>query len=190
MKAIDQHILDIFSEFFEVFVHNKEKFECFSKHGRQLEGWFKGELIVYLEKMKINNKIESFSTEYNIENIESSGKVDFGVQIYKGNKLFKALIELKHLTDKQPFRQYFLPNNSGSYASQMTKMVESLNKNNYFLVFFTKNPGKEKWEKMILDFNNIYTKIYINDLTNPHNYPEYYFPALINIKSRRRVENI
>lgn len=154
--------------------------KSFTRHGVQVEAWFKGELLSFLDKYH-NPQLNRYEREV----LVGSGrkKADFKLQIIKSKNIW---IELKHwLIGIQKgvrwyARSYFSDRSSVGIFPDVEKLSR-LKDDKYFIILATANPGKNDWYEGIQKFNNKFNPYKIRSLNDPSNYPESYFLGLLEI---------
>lgn len=154
----------------------------FHKHGTQIEGWFKGELLTFLDSCVSSRKLAKLDREIKTP----SGRIDIAIEDAGGTT---SWIELKHwLIGKQKGFSY----NPSSYFGDasgvgITKDVDKLREapkgiNVYMLILMTANPGSEAWNDGIEKFNSKFAPRHVESLTNPADFDSSYFLGLLEVR--------
>lgn len=171
----------LLSDFKKVLDAKKEVLECFCKYGVQIEGWFKGEFLSFLDGQKNQeNKISDFDREVPIG--IGRRKVDFKV---KPTTETLCWIELKHwLIGKQRdieynAKFYFGDPTSVGIVRDADKLSQLSNGDKFILIFATKNPGEKDWQNGLELFQKKFSAYSIKSLTNPDNFPDFYYIGLL-----------
>jgi len=162
-------------------------FECFCKHGVQVEGWLKGELLLFLDQNKLNGKIVGFDREVNMG--LGRKKVDFTLKVREKSKTYRVWIELKHwLIGYQKGTRWTANSYFGDASSVGIKpdveKLSTLPENMFLLILATSNPGKTDWESGTQKFNTKFKPLKVKSLTNPKDYPSIYFFGLLKVEER------
>lgn len=159
--------------------------ECFCRHGVQLEGWLKGELLVFLDGEKASGRIVGFDREVALD--EARKKVDFRVNALTSSGSQSAWLELKHwLIGYQKGTRY----NAQFYFGDPTSVgirpdAEKLNGiqggGRYLFVLATANPGVPDWSSGVEKFNSKFSPLRLESLTSPTEFPDSYFLGLLSV---------
>ena len=167
MEAILQSIQNRFFE--------KEKYFIeFAKADTRIEGWFKAELILLLNELREQGKVENFKREAPNKSHTGHKKIDFNICL-KGEK---HLCELKALcisqADNTPrnLNFYFKEDDVGMIKD--FRILDSLpGKNKWVLGFIYPKPTSSDWDKAIrlLPLNLQHWQC----ITNLQDFPAYLF---------------
>lgn len=124
-------------------------FEIFSKVDTRVEGWFKAELLILLEKLLQENRISSYKREFYIKKNEGQrNSIDFQITLKSGKTI---LVELKAITISQSagtprnLNFYFRQDKVGLFKD-FTKLdlIEDYEEK-YVIGFIYPKPSIEKW---------------------------------------------
>lgn len=180
----DNQILDLVTSFRNTMEAHREHLKCFCAHGVQLEGWFKGEFIRFLDQYKSMTKIINFDRE------EPAGKgrrkVDFRLEFVSKTGTRYAWLEIKHWLIgyqkgcKYNTLFYFSDPSSVGITPDIKKLVNVQDGDKYMLILATANPGENEWLEGIDRFNRKFTPP-LMPLTRPKKFPNYYFLGLLKI---------
>ncbi len=170
------------SRFAEYLKKSERQLGCFHKYQSQVEGWFKGELLCFLDREKRTGRLFDFGRERQDHGGYNGMKVDI---MLKFDNMPPSWVELKHWIGYQNETPY----NPSSYFMTTTcvkPVVERLltipeNSDKFMLVPFTPNPGSKGWNSGIEAFNTRFTSLSVRSLTNPDDYPEYFFLGLLHV---------
>ena len=161
---------------------SEQQLKSFHKYESQVEGWFKGELLCFLDREKREGRLHDFGLERQDHGGCNGMRVDI---MLKFDNTYPSWVELKHLI-KANFApsQYFTlsKDRSDSYAYCVKRLLTiSENSDKFMLVLFTPNPDSQKWNNCVWEFNNKFSPLSVRSLTNPGDYPEYFFLGLLHV---------
>lgn len=74
----------------------EQQLRCFHKYESQVEGWFKGELLCFLEQEKLAGRLPDFKREKLVHVGDKRMQVDVALQFDKSGTCSLSLVELKH----------------------------------------------------------------------------------------------
>lgn len=182
--SIEQNLISLVNELKVFFNSRLSYFETFTKHGVQVEGWFKGELLNFLEN-KNPVGIIGFEREYSIG--IGRRKVDFVLET-EGNGLpRRVLVEIKHwlIGFQKGIRwsanSYFGDTSSVGIEPDVEKLSKLKEDGMFVLIFATSNPGENDWESGIRKFNSKFAPLKVKALTSPIDYPPTFFLGLLKL---------
>ena len=169
-KKLKEHLLGL-----------KDKLQCFHKNEVQVEGWLKGEILVFLERLKANGDIKEFHRECILKNRK---RADIVIEIKKN----KHWVELKHWhIGKQKGKEWNIKDYIKDLEDDAIKLdVIPPTSRKWILVLCTKNPGKTDWYRELNTFNA--TKEFFHKLkpaSAPTSYPDAFFLGLLRIDKKR-----
>ena len=162
--------------------------ECFCKHGVQVEGWVKGEMLYFLDSGAVNSRLIKFDREVSIG--LGRKKVDFALTIEKDNGSQRLWIEIKHWLigyqkgTRWTASSYFVDTSSVGIKPDVEKLTMIPTGEKFLLVLATANPGKTDWSSGIRKFNSKFKPLCIKGLTNPSDFPPSYFLGLLGIMGK------
>ncbi len=163
----------------EWFLHRKEYFSTFAQADSRIEGWYKAELLVLLNRLKIKGNIDDFNREANIVSPRDGlrKQVDFKINICKK----EHLCELKSLCISQAagtprnLHFYFRDDHVG-LIKDFKKLDELGNTNKWALAFVYPNPDVDKWNDAVASLPRALK--HWRPITKPSDYPEWVYIAL------------
>ena len=173
---------------------SEQQLRCFDQYESQVEGWFKGELIYFLDREKREGRLHDFGREKSAGN-EGNGRIDIKLQFDKSSPFSR--VELKHWIKTQNntnwYRNYWYFT-TANHPTCVKPDVEKLLKirgdgAKFMLVLCTDNPGSEDWNSGVQKFNNKFSQnlqCSLNSLTNPDDYPDYFFLGLLHVSEGGR----
>jgi len=189
---MDEEMKVLVSRFAEYLKMFKQQLQCFHKCESQVEGWFKGELLCFLDQEKLGGRLPNFEQEKKLYVGVKRNRVNVDIMLQfdqPGGQLVSKWVELKHWIGHQNNRDwtpssYFLvpPKRSDSCAQcveRLLKIPEDGDK--FILVAFTPKPGSKDWNAGVRDFNTKFSPLAVRSLTNPDDYPEYFFVGLLYV---------
>lgn len=181
-----------YDEFMREFVFRLKKYfdtrqdvlQCFCKHGAQVEGWVKGEMLYLLDSGVAINREVKFDREVSIG--LGRKKVDFALTIENDDDSERLWIEIKHwLIGYQKGTRwnastYFADASSVGIKPDVKKLIDIPKGRKFLLILATANPGENDWSSGIKKFNSKFQPLYVKSLTNPNNFPPFYFLGLLS----------
>lgn len=162
----------------------QDRYGSFARHGVQVEGWFKGELLLVLDRLRAGGAIHEIDREVAFEP-SSRRRIDLVVTIGS----VRHWIELKHwLIGEQSGTRYravtyFSDPSSVGILSDVRKLSEGRHSDErWLLVLNTTNPGREDWQKGIKRFEEKFDSC-LEAASNPDDFPSSYFLGLLRIRT-------
>lgn len=158
---------------------------CFCKHGVQVEGWIKGEILCLLDSGIVNKKVIGFDREVNIG--LGRKKVDFSLVVRTDSGSQRLWIETKHWLigyqrgTRWNANSYFSDASSVGIKPDVEKLMDIPRDGKFLLVLATANPGENDWVSGIQKFNSKFRQLHVKSLTNPRNFPSSYFLGLLKV---------
>lgn len=187
-----EEMTHLVSRFAEYLRRSEQQLRCFHKYESQVEGWFKGELFCFLDREKLEGRLANFEREMNpyVGDEHNRIHVDMMLQFVQpcSNHL-SNWVELKHWIGRQNEQQftpsqYFRgsPDRTDScvYCVERLLTIPDVS-DKFILVAFTPNPGSEDWKSGVDGFNNQFRPLSVYSLTNPDDFPEYFFLGLLHV---------
>lgn len=173
------------SRFAEHLRRSERQLQCFHQYESQVEGWFKGELICFLDQEKLEDRLHGFERERQVYYNETQYmKIDIALQF---DNRPTSWVELKHCIgyyDNRCYdsRSYFSLDNDSCIKRDVEKLlVIPKDGDKFILVPFTPNPGSEDWRSGVDAFNTNFSPLSVRSLTNPDDYPDYFFLGLLHV---------
>jgi hypothetical protein len=161
----------------------EDRLLCFAMQGIQTEGWFKGEMLVLLERLAQQQVIHSFDREVS----HLRGRIDFRVDSTQRN-----WVELKHwLIGKQKGTSYapsfyFRDPTSVGIVADVRKLATCPHGDpRWLLILMSANPGVDGWKRGIEGFNEKFHPFRIQSYTDPSQFPPSYFLGLLDVQCDR-----
>jgi hypothetical protein len=173
---------------------HEELLKSFCRHGVQLEGWLKGELLYFLDNEKKQKVIIDFDREVALG--KEIGKVDLRLTFSAPAGFVDAWTELKYwLIGHQRGSSYgasfyFGDPSSVGISIDAQKLLRIPNGLKYILVLAVANPGSDDWSSGVEKFNSKFSPLHLTSITDPENFPESYFLGLLNVASTRKETQI
>jgi len=103
----------------------------------------------------------------------------------KFDNTYPSWVELKHLIEANfAPSQYFTlsEDRSDSYAYCVKRLLTiSENSDKFMLVLFTPNPYSQNWNNCVREFNTNFSPLSVRSLTNPSDYPDFFFLGLLHV---------
>jgi len=164
----------------EYLKRSEQQLKSFHTYESQVEGWFKGELLCFLNQEKLEGRLPNFGRERQVYKVDEKYiLIDMALQFESGNKW----VELKHWIGYQNNTR-FTPSWYFKYTTKSE--VEKLltipgNDDKFMLVLFTPNPDPEDWRAGVEEFNTNFSPLCVRSLTNPSDCPSYFFLGLLRV---------
>jgi hypothetical protein len=168
----------------------EDALRCFCDRASQVEGWFKGEMFVFLQKEMANNHeriVQNFDREVKID----GKRVDFSVR-FDSHSSAPVWIELKHwLIGRQKAGSYnagwyFRDRRAnGSIERDVNKLSAIVNGEKYVMIAATAAPTQDDWQSGLAVFNRRLTENgrgMIQCLTDVNTYPTCFFLGLLRVE--------
>lgn len=175
-----EDIVALVEGFAQTLLAREAQLKCFYRYETQVEGWFKGELLHYLDSQKQAGLVHDFRREANVPEL-GRAKVDFALTTAGSSSEGTCWIELKHWhighqsgQDWQP-RWYF----QSPDQNDVGKLLKISSGEKYLMVLATKNAGRAKWNDGVSVFNERFAPLHVDSLTNPDDYPDFFFLGLL-----------
>lgn len=170
---IDRHFLD----------EQRLKYpDIFTNAERQVEGWFKGELLYLFTELKKDGILESWEPEAVFPNLGKK-KSDFKVTI-DGEPIYLELKTLYHGMQKnQPIDLgiYFYKDSVGIW-NDIQKLSSLEDGRGFCILFVYPKPNRERWNKTLQKYEERILPNRIKKLSKIDEYPSDLFIAKIEIE--------
>ncbi len=173
-------VLELVYRFSKLMESRKGQLVCFRKYGVQIEGWLKGELLTFLDSEKQEGRLHDFDREASFD--QGRRKIDINLTNEAGERTW---IELKHwLIGNQKGYEYGPKFYFGDKSSVGIKLdVEKLqlaDGRKHLLILTTSNPGADSWFDGVRLFNDKFNPLHVSALTDPRDFPGYYFLGVLS----------
>jgi len=183
ISITEKRVCDLVAQLKSAFLVRQEILSCFARQGIQVEGWFKGELLYFLECQCQVQKRFGFEREKLI----GSGrrKADLVLSWDDLNDGDFVWIELKHwLVGGQKGIDYnaygYFNDPTNGIKPDVSKLLAIPTLHRYALILMTANPGTADWQKGVERFESKFA-IKLRSLTDPEHYPSSFFIGLLAI---------
>ena len=180
-----EEMRNLVSRFAEYLRRSERQLGCFHQYESQVEGWFKGELLCFLDREKLEGRLPNFERErQGYYNDTQYMKVDIVLQF---DNRPTSWVELKHCIGYYNNRRYdsssyFRVDNDSCIKRDVEKLLtRPKDDDKFMLVPFTPNPGPEDWRAGVDLFNANFSPLSVRSLTNPDDYPKYFFLGLLHV---------
>ncbi|OQX53736.1 MAG: hypothetical protein B5M53_06600 [Candidatus Cloacimonas sp. 4484_209] len=157
------------------FLDKEEYFRFFAKNDTRLESWFKGELIVLLEKLRNRGLIENFERELKVNTSSGRKQIDFAIDI-NGVTHFcelKALCISQAKNTQRNLAFYFKEDHVGLIKD--FRKLNLIQNNKWVIGFIYPNPNEHSWNNQITSLPAELSNW--KCITRPQEYPDYLFIA-------------
>lgn len=158
---------------------------AFLRHGAQVEGWFKGEMLCFLEGERAAGRIANVEREAIAPGPRSRRRIDYRVAFRSNGSVVTAWLELDHWLVGRHRQQTFEARSrlqdtgAGGVRHAVERLLEIRGGDKYVLALMTGNPGARDWEAGVGRFNEKFRPLAIEALTRPEDYPQEFFLGLI-----------
>jgi len=183
---------NLVSRFAEYLRRSEQQLQCFRQYESQVEGWFKGELTCFLDREKRTGRLPDSRREnvvYFDDNPMNAKKrpkclVDVKLQFDKTDSGRVSWVELKHwrMWDQKNKPNgscdWYFKHNAKPAVEKLLKIPKDGDK--FMLMLLTENIGSKKWNLGVKKFNKSSPRA-VRSLTNPDNYPKYFFLGLLHV---------
>ena len=182
---LDNYLVNLIKKFKQYLDLKEELLNAFCDYGVQLEGWFKGELLFFFDKLKSSKELNDFDRE--IKSPTLNNKIDFKLEFQIDNQIKIAWLELKHWLIgyqkgyKYNTQFYFGDPSSVGIKHDIAKLTNIKSDNQYMIIAMTANPRENDWHKGVQKFNNKFSNLRIESLTDPADFKDFYFLGLLKI---------
>ena len=175
-----EEMMSLVSLFAEYLRRSEQQLRCFHQYESQVEGWFKGELICFLDREKLEGRLLNFEREKSDDD-ESGKRTDIVLRFDKSSPI--SWVELKHWIRYQNNQNwspswYFMNRARPDVEKLLTRPEDD---DKFMLVAFTPNPRSEEWNAGVEAFNAEFSPLSVRSLTNPDDYPKYFFLGLLHV---------
>jgi len=182
----DKEVLNLALGFSQALGTRAGHLQSFCRHGIQVEGWLKGELLGFLDEQKRQGKIINFEREEKLLS-DKRKRVDFKVGLKTKTGTQAAWIEIKHwLIGQQKGATYgssfyFGDSSSVGISQDVRKLSIVPNEGKYLLVLTTANPGDEEWQRGVTRFNKKFDPLQLETLNRPADFPAHFYLGLLKV---------
>lgn len=158
---------------------------AFTEYNRQVEGWFKGELLKICHDMESSGEVINFFPDRKTAPTLNKKNADLYFELPKGLRVW---IELKHWHIRRqpghagwPLRSYFTQSTSGTISNALSKFPLPWNDPAYFLIVISPRPDEDEWRKNLRILKEKFSGRLIRPLTSPKNSPQSHFIGLLRL---------
>ena len=175
--------VDLFVRFKAVLESREKLLRCLCRYGVQTEGWFKAELLCFLDNEKQTERISDLKPE--APTGVGRHKIDFKITTHSAEFETEAYIELKHwLIGYQAGTKY----NANSYFGDPTsvrpdveKLTNIVSRSKFIVILATENPGTQDWLSGVDKFNRKFSPLKIESLNSPAEFPSFYYLGCLKV---------
>lgn len=139
-EAIDRHFLQ---------AEQLERVRVFSRTARQIEGWFKGELMYLLSKLHRDGAIARWQVDARAAN-DDRQRFDFRIEI--GDELLYLELAALHFTPQRNVAASLGSTELGVLNQYVVKLSRLDSGRGYCLLFVYPRPDVDHWSEAIGDF--------------------------------------
>jgi hypothetical protein len=171
---------------------SEQQLRCFHNYESQVEGWFKGELLCFLDREKRERRLLNFERERSIYVDERRMQVDIVLHFDETDSSRDSWVELKHWIKTQNNTNWYhnywyftTANHSSCVKPDVEKMLKiSGDGAKFMLVLCTPKPDYNEWNSGVDEFNAKFPSLSVCSLTNPNDYPDYFFLGLLHVAEK------
>jgi len=171
------------SRFGEYLRRSEQQLRCFHRCQSQVEGWFKGELLNFLDREKREVRLHDFGREESV----NGGRID--IKLIFDESSPPSWVELKHWIRTQNNTDWYHNNwyfKTANHSSCVKPVVENMlnicgDGDKFMLVLCTDKPDLRDWTNGVEAFNNNGVNGHVESLTIPTDYPDYFFLGLLHV---------
>ena len=180
---MDDPLINTLSGFNDVLNEHLQHMKMFHQHEVQVEGWLKGELLVYFHHLQDNKAIHRFEREVILDNQRK--KIDIRLEIRNTNPPDYYWIEIKHwlIGHQKGYKLncnfYFTDPTSVGILPDVNKLSGIKADNKYLVILTTNNPGAEEWIQGINKFNTKFGPLHIDAINSPASFPQTHFLGVL-----------
>ena len=169
-----------------------DQLRCFNEYASQVEGWFKGELLWFLDEEKKAGHVLGVEREKLVRVGVKRVSVDFLLDLQAPSGSALCWTEIKHWHIGKQNGSYFgskwyfrTQRHSACVRPDIEKLAKIPDDGartmlRTMLILCTKNPGSQEWNEGIRIFNERNAPLRVHSLTTPEDYPEYFFLGLLD----------
>ncbi len=161
------------------FLQKEEHFVDFAKADSRVEGWFKAEMLVLLNRLKQQGQLREYEREANITSLKDRKRkqVDFRFRLAGENHLceLKALCISQAKGTPRNLNFYFRDDHVG-LIKDFKKLDELTNTNKWVLAFVYPSPDIRDWDKAVASMPK--SLKHWCPITKPQDFPKFVFISL------------
>jgi hypothetical protein len=163
-----------------------ERIEAFVRWHRQVEGWFKGELLTTAAQMLDNGEVQEFRPDCRTDKAAGKKNIDLHFTLGTGNPVW---IELKHWYlgkyeggANWSATTYCTQSTSGTPNNFIKKLPPHWRAPTYLLIVTTPAPQSADWSRGLVKLGQLNSDWNIVALTVPSDFPPPYFIGLLKLQ--------
>lgn len=167
-----------------------EPLRAFHRHGAQIEGWFKGELLCFLDRERTAGRVASFEREARAPGARARRRIDYRVAFRTDGSVVSAWLELdhwligRHKGTRYDCRGHLQDATTGGVRPGVERLLEVRGGDKYVLVLMTCNPGEADWAAGVRKFNEKFHPLGVDAMTRTDDYPDDFFLGLLKAVRR------
>lgn len=167
-----------------------ERIQAFTRYSRQVEGWFKGELLRIAAEMEDGGQVAEFQPDCRFDPASSKRNIDLRFTLASGSSIW---IELKHwylgrypLGGNWKATTYFTQSTSATPNNFISKLPTGWADPTYMLIATTPTPSPDDWYTGLDRLCERHGERGIVSLTKPEKFPEEFYLALLKVAETGR----
>jgi hypothetical protein len=152
--------------------------ELFARHGRSsAEGWFKGELMLLLESLAKDGKINGWRADVPITE-DNRQRCDFRI-VMGGRPLW---LEVKTLVQPGQVADSGVMTRGGGFADDLVKLMRVREGEKLVLIFIVPRPEPAQWGDLLATYSRRIAPLGFRELSEIGSYPEALYVCKLALK--------
>jgi hypothetical protein len=152
--------------------------ELFARHGRSsAEGWFKGELMLLLESLAKDGRIEGWRADVPITE-DSRQRCDFRI-VTGGRPLW---LEVKTLVQPAQVADSGVMSKGGGFAEDLVKLMRVREGEKGVLLFVVPRPEPSQWADLLASYARRIAPLGFRELSEIGAYPESLYVCKLEVR--------
>ena len=152
--------------------------ELFGRHGRNFaEGWFKGEMILLLESLAKDGRIDSWRADVPITE-DKRQRCDFRI-VTGGQALW---LEVKTQVQPGQVADSGVMTRGGGFADDLVKLMRVREGEKGVLLFVVPRPEPTQWAELLATYSRRIAPLGFRELTDTSVYPEALYVCKLALK--------
>ena len=186
---MDEEMKALISRLAEYLRRSEQQFRCFHQYESQVEGWFKGELLCFLDREKRTGRLHNFGREKKLYVGDERNRIQVDMMLQFDPPGSVVWVELKHWIGRQnnqqftPSQYFTIPRKRSDSCAYCVEKLLTIpgDGDKFMLVPFTPNPGSKEWRAGVEEFNTRFSPLSVRSLTNPDDYPDFFFLGMLPV---------
>jgi hypothetical protein len=191
LTAIDKFVLGVAGDLRRKCDTGLERIDAFIRCRRQVEGWFKGELLTIAAQMLDDGKVREFRPDCRTDKTLGKNNIDLHFITGDGEPVW---IELKHWYlgkyeggARWSVSTYCTQSTSATPNNFIKKLPPRWLVPTYMLIVMTPAPQSADWSRALVKLEQVNSDWNIGALTVSNNFPPSYFIGLLKLQRKFAV---